>query len=81
MTPSKSIEEYILGYVRKCGGIEKVEQVIDAFKAILSEGEVSAAAYLRRIAQRPDGAKQLLVTALLGNTLAAMTYHAKKGVK
>ncbi len=62
--------DLIAGFVDKSGGIDKVQQAIEAMKCVKERGEITA--FVQRLGQRPEGAKQFFAAALLGFTLAAL---------
>lgn len=76
MNNTQTIIDLITGFVVKAGGIHKVEQVIASMKVIKDRNDITG--FIQRVGKRPEGAQQLFAAALLGFTLAAMTFDAEQ---
>ncbi len=68
-------------FVEKSGGIDKVNEVATALRAMAESGEVRICQFLRGVAANPAGAKQMLANALLGLRLAGLVYERRKQIK
>lgn len=65
--------EHILGFVKKSGGIDKVEAAMKAMQSVEDHQK-----FLQRLAKNRDGARQLVAAAMLGTAVAVATYRGEQ---
>lgn len=70
--------QLICSFVDKSGGLEKVELGAKGLRTVAEQGDAAIQEFVRGVAQKPEGAKQLCAAALLGFSVAAMVYRGKK---
>lgn len=73
--------DLVCHFVEKSGGIEKVNEVATALRAMADAGDVRICQFLKGLAVNPAGARQMLANALLGLRLAALVYERTRGFR
>ena len=73
MKKQSEVIRLVISSIDKCGGIEKWDH---AHKVMMAIPPSNYCEYLDRLAKNESGARQMMMFALLGLTLASAVHHA-----
>lgn len=71
-----SAGDLVLQFIAKSGGIEKIREVLTAFRQVPDKDR---AGFVRRLTARDPAARQLMAAAILGFTIASEVYDMHYG--